>query len=129
MFVGLYALAAAVGELREPGGWQIMVDEFIASPALRVLAGVVCIALGGAIFLLSPWRPGEGQGGWLPDDWLAALVSIIGAVCLVEGLFLLAAGKRFLAFSARLVRASGNLWAGAAALIGVALIAAAIARI
>jgi len=48
LFVGLYALAAAVGELRAPNTWWMMLKEFERSPVLRFVTGLVTLALGAA---------------------------------------------------------------------------------
>ena len=87
LFLGLYSLAAAVGEFRAPGGWAAMLLDFERSPASRFLTGMFCIALGAAIYLVTPWRPG---------DWLSIAVSVIGGICAAEGMLILAAGDRFL---------------------------------
>src|SRR5688500_18159994 len=39
LFLGLYWLAAGVGELRGPNGWWMMLKEFERSPALRFVTG------------------------------------------------------------------------------------------
>lgn len=122
LFTGLYLLAAAAGELRAPGGWARMVAEFLASPALRTVTGAFCLAIGATLYLVNPWLPG---------NWLAMAVSVLGGVVVAEGLLLLAAGDRYLLFAQRLLgngaRARG--WAGFAAILGAAAIIAATARL
>src|SRR5687768_6760026 len=49
LFLGLYWLAAGVGELRGPNGWWMMLKEFERSPALRFVTGFVTLAFGAAI--------------------------------------------------------------------------------
>lgn len=120
LFIGLYLLAAGVGEMRAPGGWQRMLVEWESSPALRFLTGLFCVFGGAAIYLVSPWRPG---------DWLAIVVSVMGGLMVAEGLLMLAAGERFMAFARRLMAMAGMAWAGLAALVGIVLIVAALARI
>src|SRR5690606_37745477 len=83
LFLGLYLLAAAAAELREMGTWNAMLAEFERSAALRFVTGVIALAIGAAIYLASPWRPG---------DWLSVVVSVIGGVAIAEGLLLLAMG-------------------------------------
>src|SRR5690606_26542484 len=90
LFLGLYALAAGVGELGAPGGWAAMLDEFEEQAGLRFVTGFVALALGAAVYLANPWRP---------DDWLAILVSVVGGVMVIEGALLLASGDRFIRFS------------------------------
>lgn len=120
LFLGLYALAAAVGEFRAPGGWAAMLMDFERSPGLRFLTGMFCIALGAAIYLVSPWRP---------DDWLSIAVSVIGGICVAEGMLILAAGDRFLLLARGLVTTASGFWAAFAALFGIGAIVVALARL
>ena len=119
-FVGLYALAAGAGELRSPNTWWTMLKDFERSPALRFLTGLVTLAIGATIYLVNPWRPG---------DWLAIAVSVVGGVAVAEGLLILAAGERFLHLARALIGRAGRVWAGVAALFGVAAIVLAMARL
>jgi hypothetical protein len=120
LFVGLYSASAAIGELRHPGGWAGMVAHFERDLGLRFLTGVVCLGLGAAIYLVSPWQP---------DDWLAVLVTVIGGGMVVEGALILAFGDTFFAFARRLMGAANRLWAGLSLLLGAALIVAALLRL
>jgi hypothetical protein len=120
MFLGLYALAAGAGEFRAPGGWNAMLLDFERSPGLRYLAGMACMALGGAIYLAVPWMPG---------DWLAIAVNILGGIALAEGLLILAAGDRFLALGRRMLGNVWGVWAGASVVFGLAAIIAGASRI
>ena len=120
MFAGLYALAAAVGELRAPNSWWMMLKEFERSPVLRFLAGFVTLAFGATIYLVNPWRP---------DDWLAVTVSVLSGVAVAEGLVMLAAGDRFLTFGRALIGRAGRAWAGFAALFGIAAILVGLSRL
>ena len=119
-FVGLYALAAAAGELRAPDTWLAMLGEFERGSALRFVTGIVVLAIGAAIYLVNPWVPG---------DWLSIAVSVIGGLAVAEGLLILAAGDRFLHLSRTLVGRYGRAWAGFAALFGIALVLVAMLRI
>jgi sterol desaturase/sphingolipid hydroxylase (fatty acid hydroxylase superfamily) len=119
-FVGLYALAAGVGELRSPGGWSVMLKEFERNASLRFLTGLVTLALGATIYLVNPWRT---------DDWLAIAVSVIGGIAIAEGLLILAAGERFLNFGRMMLGRGGRVWAGLSALLGIALVAVALSRL
>ena len=120
LFIGLYALAAAVGELRQPGTWGVMLTNFARGPALRFVTGFAVLAVGAAIYLGNPWRPA---------DRLAVLVSVIGGIMVVEGMLILAAGDRFLPFARVLIGRAARVWAGASAFLGFCLIVAALARI
>jgi hypothetical protein len=120
LFVGLYSLAAAAGEMRSPNTWWTMLKEFERSPALRFVTGYVTLGLGAAIYLVNPWRS---------DDWLAVAVSVIGGVAVAEGLLILAAGDRFLHLARALLGRAGRAWAGFAALVGIAAILVALSRL
>jgi len=120
VFAGLYALAAAVGELRSPNTWWTMLKDFERSPALRFLTGLMTLALGATIYLVNPWRP---------DDWLAIAVSVLGGVAVAEGLLILAAGESFLHFGRALLGRGGRGWAAFAALFGIAAIVAGVMRL
>lgn len=120
LFIGIYSASAAIGELRHPGGWVGMVAHFERDLGLRFLTGIICLGLGAAIYLVSPWRPG---------DWLAVLVTVIGGGMVVEGALILAFGDNFLAFARRLMGAANRLWAGLSLLLGAALIVVALLRL
>lgn len=120
LFVGLYALAAGVGEVRTPNGWWMMLKEFERSAALRFVIGLVTLALGATIYLVNPWRP---------DDWLAIAVSVIGGIAVAEGLLILAAGDRFLTLARAVLGRAGRVWAGLYVLVGIALVLVALPRL
>ena len=120
LFLGLYALAAAMGEFRQPGLWMAMLQELEGSAAIRFLTGLVCIALGAAIYLVNPWRPG---------DWLSVTISVLGGLCAAEGMLILAAGDRFVSAAKSLFNRAHGALAGLSALIGFGLILAAMARL
>ena len=117
---GIYSLAAGIGELRSPGFWLSMIDDFEAHPSLRFLTGIFCLALGTAIYLVEPW----GRA-----DWMLYAVKIIGAWVLIEGALFLAVGDWFIKFARRLMGASTKLWAMLAIAFGIAAIIAAELRI
>lgn len=119
-FIGLYALSSGVGELRAPGTWEAMLGDFERLPALRFLTGVVCIIIGAAIYLGSPWQAG---------DPLSAVLNVIGGLSAGEGMLILAAGDRFLPFARKLLAGKNTAWAGFSALFGMAAILLALSRI
>ncbi len=119
-FIGLYALAAAAGELRSPSTWWAMLKDFERSPALRFLTGLVTLTLGATIYLVNPWRP---------EDWLSIAVSVVGGIAVAEGLLILGAGERFLNFARALIGRAGRAWAGFAAMFGVAAIVIGMLRV
>ena len=120
LFLGLYWLAAGAGELRSPNGWWMMLKEFERSPALRFVTGFVSLALGAAVYLVTPWRT---------DDWLSIAVSVIGGLHVAQGLLILASGERFLHGARALIGRSGRVWGGLGALFGVALVFIALSRL
>lgn len=120
LFVGLYALAAGVSELRTPNTWWVMLKEFERGPALRLVTGLLVLTIGAAIYLVNPLVPG---------DWLSIAVSIVGGVAIAEGLLILAAGARFLNLGRALIGRAGRAWAGFSVLFGVAAILIAISRL
>lgn len=120
LFLGLYALAVAVGELRRPNTWWTMLKDFERSSALRFVAGLVVLALGVAIYLVNPWRAG---------DWLSVAVSVVGGLHVAEGLLILAAADRFLILARSMLGRAGRVWAGLAALFGVGAVLAGLSRL
>lgn len=108
-FIGLYALAAAIGELRRPGLWGRMVQEVRASIALQFILGLFTLVTGAVIYLVNPWQPA---------DPLAILVTVLGAWMFVEGALILAIGDLVLKFAARLMGGNSMIFAGLSALIG-----------
>ena len=120
LFLGLYWLAAGVGELRSPNGWWMMLKEFERSPALRFVFGFVTLAFGATLYLVTPWRPG---------DWLSVAVSVIGGVHVAQGALILASGERALHAARALIGRSGRIWGGLAALAGAALVVIAMTRL
>ena len=120
LFMGLYSLAAAVGELRSPNTWWAMLKDFERSPGLRFLTGLFVLALGAAVYLVNPWVPG---------DWQSIVVSVLGGLMVAEALLILASGDRFLHLARALIGRAGRAWAGFSALLGMAMIVAALSRL
>ncbi|BDI61881.1 hypothetical protein [Qipengyuania nanhaisediminis] len=119
LIMGIYSIAAGIVEWRVPGTWVRMVDDIAGSPALLFLTGIVCLGLGGAIYLV---------GGWDSDDWMVIAVKVIGGWMIVEGALFLAIGDKFLALSRAMMGAAPKLWAIIAGLIGIGAIIVAIPR-
>jgi len=120
LFLGLYVLAACVAELRTPGSWSAMIDDFERSPALRFVTGLFTFALGAVIYLVTPWNPA---------DWLSILISVLGGVTLAKGLFFIAAPDRLMGMGRKLMAGSTGLIAGINAVLGAALLFAALSRL
>ncbi len=93
-----------------------MIDNIIANPALRFLTGIICIAIGTAIYLVEPW----GRA-----DYMLYIVKIIGFWMVVEGALFIAIGDLFLHLSRKVLNYAPRLWALISILIGGAFIIAA----
>ena len=119
LFMGLYALAAGIGEVRHPGGWAAMLEDYERNTALRFLTGLVCIGLGGAIYLVSPWQR---------DDWLAIVITVLGGWMAIEGALILAFGDGVMRLARRLMGKANQLWAWFSLILGAFLIASALFR-
>lgn len=119
-FIGLYAVAAGIGEFRRPGFWAKMVQEFRENNALQFLTGMVTLAIGATIYLVNPWNPG---------DLLSILITVLGAWIFVEGALILAVGDWFLSFASKMMGAANRLWAGLSIVIGFGAIFAALVRL
>jgi hypothetical protein len=120
--LGLYALAAAFGELRAPGFWTAMIRDVETTPALRFLIGFAVLFFGTAIFLVGLWGGG---------DWLAVLIAVIGALAVLEGVVILAFGEAYLAFGRALIGTGSRAraWALVSLLFGLAAIAVGLAHL
>jgi uncharacterized protein YjeT (DUF2065 family) len=115
LVMGLYALGAGLGELFKPGMWMSMVDDIEAHPALQFLTGIVCMAIGTALYLIAPWDDGSGRA-----DWMLYAVKIIGAWMIIEGFIFLAFGSWLMRISKRMIGWNTKLWAILSALFGIA---------
>ncbi|TIX49740.1 hypothetical protein [Alteraurantiacibacter aquimixticola] len=120
LFLGLYAVGAAIGELRSPGSWAAMLEDFEEHEGLRFLTGIVVLALGAAIYLVNPWNPA---------DWLSVLVTVMGGGMALEGVVILGFGRPFLHFAASMLGAVNRVWALIAGVLGVVLVCIALLRL
>lgn len=118
--MGLYALGAGLGELLRPGGWMAMVGELEKNHALRFVTGIICLAIGTALYLVEPW----GRA-----DWMLYVVKIIGAWMVVEGFVFLAAGEWLIGIAKRMMGYNPRLGAGISMLLGLVAILCAELRI
>jgi vacuolar-type H+-ATPase subunit I/STV1 len=100
--------------------WARMVAEMVERPGLRFLTGVVLIPLGAAIYLTNPWVPG---------DWLAVLVTVLGGLCVLEGCAMIAIGDLWMGLAGRIIASASRMWALFSAAIGIALVAVALLRL
>lgn len=119
LMFGLYSLGAGTGELRSPGFWLSMIDDFEAYPSLRFLTGIICLALGGVLYLIGPWAQG---------DWMVLAVKAIGTWMIVEGFLFLSFSDVFIGFAKRFTGSATRLWAVLSVILGLAMIAAAALR-
>lgn len=119
LFMGLYALGAAIGELRSPGSWASMLEDFEKAEGLRFITGIVVLALGATIYLVNPLD-------W--NDWLSVVVTVIGGGMVVEGVVILGWGRPFLHFAASLLGAVNRFWALLSAGLGIVLVCVAMLR-
>lgn len=115
LLLGLFLLATAIGGLRRPGMWRAMLREIEASPALQLIVGMVELALGAAIYLANPWNP---------QDWLSALMTILGGLMIVEALVFLVIADLYLRFWLPRLGTDWRGWAIISFLIGLWLTAA-----
>ena len=116
---GLFLLASAARELRRPGTWRTMLGEIEASPALQLTLGLTELALGAIIYLANPWNP---------QDWLAALMTIVGGLMIVESVIFLAFADRYLRFWLPRIGTDWRGWSIIAFLIGLWLTGAGFIR-
>lgn len=119
-FVGLYSLAAGIGEFRQPGFWAGMVREVRASSAIQFLSGLVTITIGAAIYLVNPYDP---------TDILSILITVMGAFIFLEGAVILAYGDWFMGIAGKLMNSGNKIWAGLSIAIGLAAMAVAFVRL
>lgn len=119
-FIGLYSLAAGIGELRQPGFWAGMVREVRASSAIQFLVGIVTITIGAAIYLTNPYDP---------TDILSILITVMGAFIFLEGAVIMAFGDWFMGMAGKIMNSGNKIWAGLSVAIGIAAISVAFVRL
>ena len=119
LFMGLYAIGAAIGELRSPGAWAAMLEGFEKSESQRFLTGIVVLSLGAAIYLVNPYRP---------DDLLSVIITVIGGGMALEGFVILGWGRPFLHFASTMMGAVNRVWALLSMGLGIVLVCVAMLR-
>ncbi|MEW9854444.1 hypothetical protein [Novosphingobium sp. M1R2S20] len=119
LFLGVFAIAAGIGELRRAGHWEKMLAEISASPALQMITALIQLFLGAVIYLADPWAS---------PDWLSSAMSVLGGLMCLEALVILSFSDVFTAFWLRRFGPYARLWSWGSLLFGVALIAVALPR-
>jgi len=110
--LGLFAIAAAVGALRQPGIWRTMIEEIDKSPALQMVGGFIELFVGAAIYLVNPWLSG---------DIVAIVMKTIGGLMMIEALVVMAFSDLYFHFWLKNLAAMHRGWAVVTLLIGSAL--------
>jgi uncharacterized protein YjeT (DUF2065 family) len=93
LFIGLYLVAGGIALIREPDFYRQALVGLRDDAVAGFVTGLVAFVIGAVIVSL--------HNTW--DTVLAAFVSLIGWVALVEGLALIAVRRDFLDLAARLV--------------------------
>ncbi len=119
LFMGLYALGAAIGELRSPGSWASMLEDFEKAEGLRFVTGIVVLSLGAVIYLVNPLNQ---------EDWLSIVITVVGGGMVAEGVVILGWGRPFLHFASSLLGVVNRVWALLSAGLGVVLVCVAMLR-
>lgn len=119
-FFGLYAFAAGLGELRQPGFWAEMLSDVKRSKALQFLTGMLLLVVGATIFLSNPFDPA---------DWLSILITVLGVWMFLEGLLIFAFGDWFLQFAGKMMGSGLRIWAIFAIILGILIIFVALWRL
>lgn len=117
--LGLFAIAAAIGALRQPGTWQTMIDEIEKSPALQLVSGFMELFVGAAIYLCNPW---------VPSDLLAIVMKTVGGLMMAEALTVMAISDLYFQLWLKTLAAVHRGWAVVTLLLGGALAIAGMMR-
>lgn len=119
LFLGVFALFAGIGELRQTGHWRKMLNEMATSPALQLITALLELFLGAAIYIVNPWASA---------DWLSSAMSVLGGLMIVEALIVLAFSDLYMAFWLRRFGPLSRLWAWFSVVLGLVLAAVGIVR-
>ncbi len=107
--LGLFAVFAAIGALRQPGTWRTMIDEIDKSPALQLIGGLLELFLGAAIYLVNPWDP---------MDIVACVMKGIGGLMMLEALVVMGFSDLYFHFWLKNLAAMHRGWAIITLLLG-----------
>ncbi|MBD3730530.1 MAG: hypothetical protein IE933_12575 [Sphingomonadales bacterium] len=110
--LGLFAVAAAIGALRQPGAWRRMIDEIEKSPALQLVSGFMELFVGAAIYLGNPW---------VPSELLTCVMKTIGGLMIIEALAVMAISDLYFQIWLKTLAAVHRGWAIVTLVLGLAL--------
>jgi hypothetical protein len=113
LLLGLFILFAAVGALRRPGIWQTMVGEFEKSPALQLIASLIELLTGTAVYLLNPW---------LPADPATCIMKGLGGLMIIEALVVVGFSDAYFHFWLRNFSFANRGWAVLTLILGAVLV-------
>lgn len=119
LLVGLYTLFAAIGALRRPEVWRKMLVEVDQSASLQLVAGLLELVLGAAIYLANPW---------VAADVLTCVLKSIGGVLIFEALAIIGFSDIYSGFWLRNLSHMHRGWALFSAVVGLALALAGLSR-
>lgn len=117
--LGLFAIAVAIGALRQPGIWGKMVDEIEASPALQLLCGFAELFIGAAIYIANPWNSA---------DLLSMVMKAIGGLMMIEALIVMAISDLYFQTWLKNLAAMRRGWPLVTLIIGMVLAGAGMVR-
>jgi len=119
LLLGLYTLFAGIGALRNPDLWRKMIEEVNQSAALQLVAGLLEMLLGAAVYLANPW---------IPNDILTCILKTIGGIMVAEALAVIGFCDIYAGFWLRNLTHMHRGWAVFTVLMGLALSAAGMLR-
>jgi len=117
--LGLFAVFAAIGALRQPGTWQTMIAEIEKSPALQMLCGFAELFVGSAIYLANPWDPSQV---------LTCVMKTFGGLMMIEALAVMGFSDIYFQMWLKNLSAVHRGWAATTLLVGLVLSIAGMAR-
>lgn len=113
LIFALYSIAAAIGEIRSPGGWAKMMWELEQSKALQFITGFMILVSGAAVYLVNPF---DGT------NWASILATVLGGWMIIEGIAFLAFPDWILRLGRKMIGSDSAIWAYCALAIGLALL-------
>ena len=113
LLLGLAALFAGIGALRQPGLWKRMVDEIIGSPALQFVCGMLELLTGTLVYFANPW---------IEADVLSCAMKSLGGLMMAEALVIIAACDIYSQLWVRSLSHMQRGWAAFTALFGLMLV-------